>query len=87
MQVSLPASDVVQEVIKLTSEQFNLLTAIGTDSSLYQELSLPFKTNPNVKIELLLDDVAIRFEGKQDAVKSACGHFSTQLKHYIPLKQ
>ena len=87
MQVSLSASDVVQEVIKLTSEQYNLLTAIRTGSSLYQELSLPFKTNPNVKIELLLDDVAIRFKGKQDAVKSACGHFSTQLKHYIPLKQ
>lgn len=87
MQVPLPASDVVQEEMKLSSEQCNLLTAIRTGSSLYQELCLPFKTNSNVKIELLLDEVAVRFEGKQDAVKSAHNHFSTQLKRYIPLEQ
>lgn len=88
MEVSLPASDIVQEVIKLSPGQWNLLTAIRNEStgSLYQELSEPFKFNPNVKIELLLEDVAIRFAGKPDAVKSAHGHISTQLKYYIPLE-
>lgn len=82
----MPASDIVQEVIELSSGQWNLLTAIKTESSLYQELSKPFKSNPDVKIELLHEDVAIRFEGKPDAVKSAHSHFSTQLKYYIPLE-
>lgn len=87
MKPSSSASDIVQDVIKLTPGQWNLLTAIKTECSLYQELSQPFRTNPDVKIELLHEDVAIRFEGKQDSVRSAHGHFSTQLKYYIPLEQ
>lgn len=83
----MSALDIVEEVIELTPEQWNLLTAIRTECSLYQELAQPFKTNPDIKIELLLEDVAIRFVGKQDAVKSAHGHFSTQLRYYIPLEQ
>ena len=74
-------------MIQLTSSQCNLLTAVNSaGSSLYQELSDPFETNPNVKIELLLADVSVRFTGKQDAVDAAHSHFRTNLQRYIPVE-
>ena len=83
----LPAPGYVQDILHLTSEQCNQMTAIRTGCSLYQELTLPFKANPNVRIELLLEEVSIKFEGTQDAVKSARDHFSSQLKQYISIKE
>ena len=71
------------KVIRLTSAQCNLLTTVNSaGSSLYQEIAQPFKTNPNVKVELLLDEVAICFTGLHDAVESAYSHFRTSLQVY-----
>ena len=76
------------KMIQLTSAQWNLLTAVNSAGScLYQEVVQPFKTNPNVKVELLVDKVAIHFTGKQDAVESAHSHFSTNLQRHVPVEQ
>ena len=76
------------KVIQLTSVQWNLLTAFDSaGSSLYQEVVQPFKTNPNVKVELLLDEVAVHFTGKQDAVESAHRHFNINLQRHVPVEQ
>lgn len=77
----------IQKVIQLTSTQWNLLTAVNSvGSSLYMELYQPFKANPNVKVELLLAELAVAFTGKQDAVDDAHNHFRTNLQRHIPIE-
>ena len=76
-----------EELIQLESGEWNLLTTVNpTGSSLYQELTLPFKANPNVRIELLPVKVAVRLTGQKDAVESAHSHFKSQLQRHIPIK-
>ena len=76
-----------QELLPLTSAQCNLLTSVNPGgSSLYQGLTEPFKTNPNVKIDLLLAEMAVRFTGQRDAVESAHWHFRSQLQRHIPIE-
>ena len=76
-----------KDVIQLSSAECNLLTAINSaGSSLYQQLIQPFKANPNVKIELVLSEVAVHFTGEQEAVKSAHSHFRDNLQRHIPIE-
>ena len=86
LQARQPSTD-AQETIELSSAQWNILTTVSSaGSSLYQELSQPFKTNPDVKVELLHEEVALQFTGKRDAVNAACGHFRTNLQRHIPIE-
>lgn len=76
-----------QQFLSLNSAQCRLLTAVNqVGSSLYQELTKPFNTNPNVKIDFLLAEMAIRFTGQRAAVESAHSHFKSQLQRHIPIE-
>ena len=48
-------------------------------SSPYQDLIAPFKTNPNVDISPLMEQLAVRFVGMPDAVFSAYKHVADAL--------
>jgi O-acetyl-ADP-ribose deacetylase (regulator of RNase III)/RNA recognition motif-containing protein len=77
----------IEALIQLRSAEWNLLTSVNpAGSSLYQELTEPFKTNPNVKIDLLPSKVAIQLTGQKDAVESAHCHFKSQLQGHIPIE-
>ena len=77
----------ILELIQLKSAEWNLLTAVNpAGSSLYQELTEPFKTNPNVKIDLLPSEVAVRFSGQKEAVESAHNHFKSRLQRHITVQ-
>ena len=76
-----------QVLFSLSAAQCNLLTAVNPGgSSLYQELIRPFKSNPNVKIELLLAEVSIQFSGQRAAVEDAQSYFKSYLQRHIPIE-
>ena len=76
-----------QKIIHLSSAECNLLTAINPDeSSLYKQLIQPFETNTNVRIELVLHEVAVRFSGQRQAVESAHSHFKDNLLKHVPIE-
>ena len=69
-----------EQLMQLQPYQWNKLMLVGPHgSSSYQQLKSPFNTNPNVKIELLVDQQAVRFSGTSDAVFSAHRHFTDAL--------
>ena len=69
-----------QKTIHLSSAECNLLSVINPDgSSLYKQLTQPFETNTNVRIELILHEVTVHFSGQRQAVESAHSHFKENL--------
>ncbi len=75
-----PAPQPEERLMLLQPSQWNQLMRIDQDgSSLFQQLSLPFKTNPNVTIEPLIDQRSVRFRGVPEAVFSAHEHFADTL--------
>ena len=66
--------------MKLQPDKWNKLMNVGPHgASLFQELIGPFKSNPNVTIQPLIDQLTIRFVGVRDAVWSAYSHIANQL--------
>ena len=66
--------------MELKPDQWNKLMNVGPHgASLFQELIGPFKSNPNVAIEPIIDQLTIRFMGVHDAVWSAYRHIANQL--------
>ena len=66
-------------MLKLQAEQWNQLMTVQTSgASLYQEVISPFQSNPNVKIEIMVDKCTIKFTGEPTAVNCAYEHV---LKH------
>ncbi len=68
----------------LQPSQWNQLMKVDHDgSSPYQQLSLPFKTNPNVKIEPVIEQHALRLVGTPEAVSTAYKHFADALNREL----
>ena len=64
----------------LNQQQWNHLTIKRESGTmLLQEIIAPFKTNPNVKIELQVETCSIKICGVPDAVISAHDHITNQL--------
>lgn len=69
-----------ERLMALQPTQWNQLMKVEHDgSSHFQQLSAPFKTNPNVRIEPQINEHSLRFVGSCDAVISAYKHFSDAL--------
>ena len=61
------------------------MTVQSSGKSLYQEIILPFKINPNVIIEILADRFMLKISGMPAAVSSAFEHVQNQLSKDLPI--
>ena len=55
-------------------------------SILFQELSEPYKSNPNVEIMPMIDQCAVHFIGIKEAVWSAYKHFTDGLNRELHIQ-
>ena len=79
--VGRPPSREEKRIMKLSPAQWNQLMCVGPrGSSLFQKLVAPFKTNPNVSIQLQTEELAIYFVGVREAVSSAYQHVQDGLR-------
>ena len=68
------------KLLQLQPEQWNqLMTVQPSGRSLYQEIVLPFKTNPNVAIKIVPDSYMLQISGVPAAVSGAYEHIQSQL--------
>ena len=68
------------KMLPLQPEQWNQLMMVqSSGKSLYQEIILPFKTNPNVAIKIAPDSYMLQISGISAAVSSAYEHIQNQL--------
>lgn len=80
MLFRLSKSDEGIKFLQLQPEQWNqLMTVQPSGRSLYQEIILPFKTNPSVTIEILAERFTLKISGVPVAVSSARDHIQNQL--------
>ena len=76
----LSKSDEGIKFLQLQPEQWNqLMTVQPSGKSLYQEIILPFKTNPSVTIEILAEKFMLKMSGMPAAISSAYDHVQNQL--------
>ena len=79
-------SDEGIKLLQLQPEQWNqLMTVQPSGRNLYQEIVSPFGTNPNVTIESLADNFAIKISGIPAAVSSAYEHVQHQMNKDIQI--
>jgi RNA recognition motif-containing protein len=72
-----------EKVMKLSSEQWNSLMLTSGETSLFKELTAPFKSNPNVTITPICEEMRVKFAGKFDAVESAYDILNKNMKKEI----
>ena len=76
-----------EKALLLQPGQWNQLMKINEHgSSVFQELIVPFKCNPNVQIQSIMDQLVIRFVGVQDAVLAAYKHVADALNKELHIK-
>lgn len=76
--------DRYDKIMKLDGQQWNSLMLVNTGgTSQFQEIMALFKSNPNVNITPLYDEMKIKFAGTFDAVECAYGFLQTSLKKEI----
>ena len=72
--------------IQLQPEQWNqLMTVQSAGKSRYQEIVFPFKSNPNVTVEILADRFMLKISGVPAAVSSVYEHVQNQLSKDLPI--
>ena len=73
--------------MSLDESQWNHLTNRDKSGTMIlQEVIAPFKTNPNVDIQLQFESCGIKISGVPDAVISAYDHITGQLNKDIHVK-
>ena len=71
--------------IILTGDQWNRIIAVDAHgNSLHNELTFPFKTNPNIKIDVIMEKRGILLKGTPEAVQAAKQHIGRALEK-LPL--
>ena len=76
-----------ERVMKLQPDQWNQLMRIGDHgSNAFQDLIQPFKCNPCVQIQPVMDQLVVRFIGVQDAVCAAYKHVADALNKELHIK-
>ena len=68
------------KLLKLPPEQWNQLMTVQTSgTSVYQDIIFPFRSNPNVKIEIEAGSCTLHITGEPNAVNSAYEHVLNHL--------
>ena len=79
--------DNYEKVLKLDPNQWNTLMLVNPNSgtSLFQDVISPYKSNPNVIIQLVHENQSVKFSGKFDAVEDAYSTLKRQLNKELPV--
>ena len=79
--------DNYEKVLKLDPNQWNTLMLVNPVSgiSLFQDAISPYKSNPNVIIQLEYENHSVKFSGKFDAVEDAYSTLKRQLNKELPV--
>ena len=76
-----------EKVMKLQSDQWNQLMKVDDHgSNAFKDLIQPFKCNPCVQIQPVIDQLVVRFVGVQDAVCAAYKHVADALNKELHIK-
>ena len=79
--------DNYEEVLKLDPNQWNTLMLVNPNSgtSLFQDAISPYKSNPNVIIQLEYENQSVKSSGKFDAVEDVHSTLKRQLNKELPV--
>ena len=67
--------------MKLMPGQWNRLMMVGPgNTTLLEDMIIPYKDNPNITIHPVLEEKVLRFTGRDETVQSAFKYFTVQLK-------
>ena len=70
--------------IPLTTDQWNQFFVVDSHgNSLYLEITLPFKANPNISIQPVMDRQVILLTGTQEVVQIAKEHIGKALEKQL----
>ena len=76
-----------ERTVSLDQNEWNHLTVMDKSGTMIlHEVIAPFKTNPNVDIQLQFKSCGIKISGVPDAVDSAYDHITGQLNKDIHVK-
>ena len=76
-----------EKVMKLEDSQWNALMMASGGSSLFKEITAPFRSNPNVVMTPVYEEHCIKFTGTPEAVQDAFSFLKKHLNREIHIKR
>ena len=76
-----------EKVMKLEGSQWNALMLMSDGSSLFKEITAPFRNNPNVEVTPMYEEHCLKFSGTPEAVQDAYSFLKKQLDKQIQTKR